>query len=624
MTRFISPPKEELNKLRQQLEPGEQRVFEFFDRYLHEDWEIYIQPHLNGLCPDFVLLNPKAGIAVFEVKDWNLDAMNYYIESKPGKPPVLMAKKDGKDFSKQKENPVEKVYRYKEEIHNLYCPRLKRNSGFAVITAGVIFPFAEDNIVKNLFFPSREFRGMLEYDYYPISGKNALQSGNLNEVFPEGKRRSSYIMNPDMAKDLRNWLVEPDSKAAQRAPLDIDETQKQYIITRTATGYRRIKGPAGSGKSMILAARAAQLISEGKNILVVTYNITLWHFLRDLAVRWKPQCKINTITWLNFHSWCKRVCQENDYEEEYKAIWRRYHLNDDDMLTTGKGITGPLEEVSKLVSSIVDVGEGIVQYDAILVDEGQDFLPEWWNILRKVVKEDGEKLLVADATQDIYGTAKSWTDEAMIGAGFRGEWNKLEFSYRMPPKLINYVRAFAKQFLPEGLYDLPYSHQQKLEDVYPCKLRWVQTTNEQAVQVCEEEILSLAPSADLSPLSMTDITFLAITNKLGLEVINKIGAKGVNFVHTFSDDNSEARRRKLGFYMGDARLKATTLHSFKGWESKSLVVYIGHKNDTRAMCLAYTGMTRLKRNIDGSFLTIICAIKELEEYGKTWPEFVSK
>jgi hypothetical protein len=45
--------------------------------YLPIDWEIYVQPHLNGLRPDFVLLNPRIGIAVFEVKDWDLSAMGY-------------------------------------------------------------------------------------------------------------------------------------------------------------------------------------------------------------------------------------------------------------------------------------------------------------------------------------------------------------------------------------------------------------------------------------------------------------------------------------------------------------------------------------------------------------------
>ena len=80
-------------------------------------------------------------------------------------------------------------------------------------------------------------------------------------------------------------------------------------------------------------------------------------------------------------------------------------------------------------------------------------------------------LLVADATQDIYGTAKTWTDEAMTGAGFPGgRWAELKISYRLPPTALKYARAFAEKFLPMDIVDLPESVQGEL-DMYPCKLR---------------------------------------------------------------------------------------------------------------------------------------------------------
>ena len=135
MIRFVSPPLDQLDKLRQPLTPGERMVVDLFHAELPEDWEIYIQPHLNGLRPDIVLLNPKVGIAVFEVKDWNLGAMEYRVKERAHKCPVLLARKDGKRFSLQSQNPVEKIFRYKQEIHDLYCPRLNARAGFATITA---------------------------------------------------------------------------------------------------------------------------------------------------------------------------------------------------------------------------------------------------------------------------------------------------------------------------------------------------------------------------------------------------------------------------------------------------------------------------------------------------------
>ena len=53
------------------------------------------------------------------------------------------------------------------------------------------------------------------------------------------------------------------------------------------------------------------------------------------------------------------------------------------------------------------------QYDAILTDEGQDFHPLWWQVLRKVLNKNGEMLMAADLTQDIYSTTRYWTDTAM-------------------------------------------------------------------------------------------------------------------------------------------------------------------------------------------------------------------
>jgi hypothetical protein len=99
MTRFISPPKSDLSKLRQPLTAGEKRVFEFFDEKLAPEWEIYLQPHLNGLKPDILLLNPRVGIAVFEIKDWDLNAVSYRVEKQNKGAPILLGCKDGKVFS---------------------------------------------------------------------------------------------------------------------------------------------------------------------------------------------------------------------------------------------------------------------------------------------------------------------------------------------------------------------------------------------------------------------------------------------------------------------------------------------------------------------------------------------
>jgi Nuclease-related domain len=630
MTRFVQPSKDQLHILRRPLTPGERMVFDFFDKYLDREWEIYIEPHLNGLRPDFVLLHPKAGIAVFEVKDWNLDAMGYCMQRLPDGRAILMGKKDGKAFSLQDQNPIEKAFLYKQEIHELYCPRLQKQFGFAVITAGVIFPFADDARVKDLFSSSYRSRVSSGNErYHPLVGKQALQSGDILNVFPEGKRQSSQYMSPDLADDLRNWLVEPDFAATQRVPLELDANQRVYVTTRTETGYRRIKGPAGSGKSLILAARAAQLSSEEKDVLVVTFNITLPHYLRDLAVRWSVRgAKTRqNITWLNFHQWCKRTAQQSGREDDYRALWAQYFETEQELqeafLEVDNGRNTFLSvDVPQFVSSLIKehFGQRIPRYDAILVDEGQDILPGWWSALRQVCKSGGEMLLVADSTQDVYGNASAWTEQAMTGAGFRGDWVRLSTSYRMPPLLIQYARTFAQQLLPKELVELPEAEQMEL-NIFPCHLRWVQTEKEKAVEACLKEVLALPIQATPDILSIPDITFLSDSKWFGRQVVDQISPKGIKTIHTFSVDERESRRQKLAFFMGDARVKATTIHSFKGWEARALLLYIGHARSNKALAAIYAGITRLKRHIEGSYLTVVCSAPELEGFGRTWPAF---
>ena len=110
MPRHINPSKEKWGLLPE----DERKLFDFFDKKLPPEWEMYIKPHLNGLCPDVVLINPYAGIAVFDII----------------KSDEIIG------------NPLEKIQFYKEEILKLYCPSLKErfgNRGAGAITAGIVF-----------------------------------------------------------------------------------------------------------------------------------------------------------------------------------------------------------------------------------------------------------------------------------------------------------------------------------------------------------------------------------------------------------------------------------------------------------------------------------------------------
>lgn len=630
MFRTVHPPKDQLNKLRQPMTSGERLVFDALDRHLDEEWEIYIQPHLNGLRPDFVLLNPNVGIAVIEVKDWNLDAMRYFVKTHGSGLAELYAEKDGKEFAV--ENPFTRIKDYKDAIFEVYCPRLQQKAGYAAICPVVIFPFVARNRVLGLQEAFLDRKALENRDnWFPVGGRDELSADGLKTILPL-LNRANHPMTPALADDLRGWLVEPDFASTQRKPLVMDRNQRILAETRTPSGYRRIKGPAGSGKSLVLAARAAKLASEGQSVLIVTFNITLWHYLRDLIVRGATRGGwMENITFVHFHDWCKRACRTPAFLDEYAKIMAPIRaIADDDSLDDREkkrrisAISGPILDDAVPRLAMRAALSDIDKFDAVLVDEGQDFLPLWWNALRGICKPDGEMVLVADATQDVYGKAGGWTDEAMSGAGFSGGWAQLKVGYRAPSDAMKLTGDFANRFLPPESRDLPEAAQGSLE-LYESTVKWIQCDEQHAVKSCVDAVLAMHRKTGKRGLANADIVFLCDSIDHGQEFIKELttyDAFRVNVAHTYAHNKGEETRRKMAFWLGDARMKATTFHSFKGWETRLLVVYIANLRGPESRAAIYAALTRLKRSEQGSHLTIVCSAPELADFGAGYAALV--
>lgn len=613
--RKVSPPREEFSSLNPPLTAGEQLVFAFFDQHLPPDWEIYLQPHLNGLRPDFVLLNPAIGIAVFEVKDWNLDVRDYFIRDNE-----LWAREGTEEVTVEMRNPVRQVEQYRDEIYNIYCPKLPARDE---ITIGVIFPFAAYERVDHLLrgFWKKSARAAIQ-DNYTITGREQLRAENINHIFPRYNKRSKF-MTDSLARNLRGWLVEPDFSKMSRKPLMMDAKQKTYVTTRTRSGYRRIKGPAGSGKTVVLAARAARLAAERKTVLIASYNITLWPYIRSMVIRAGLELYqagrtnrefLRQITFTHFHEWCKTTCEEFGWRRHYARLWKK-----------GRSREDVLEEDMPALARLAleqDVGEPhrITRYDAILVDEGQDYCPSWWECLRGALKQGGEMILFADETQGLYKRHKPWTEDSMLGlgAGFSGDWAILDRSYRLAPDMADYLKKYIADFLPDKDVNVPEPASDQQE--FPSDLRWSQCEPSGFVQTVCQEVELLLQRNELGQFSRSDICLLVETAETGREIEDALRARNIEVQGTFHEDGKENRRQKMAFRLGDARIRATTIHSFKGWEAHILVVCIREfYNPT----LIYIALSRLKWEGGDGCLRVVCSIGALERFGKNFPDYIA-
>ncbi len=537
----------------------------YFNNLLSIEWEYYIQPSLNGLKPDLIMLHPTYGIVVVEFETIASDGS-----------------------WKRKWSHLEMIAK---EISEIYCPRLGFSSRNRPVLVALVDPLNNWYQSINSKFPIHDLKEFLE---------------NLNN-------NSELRDSEDLLHDLRQWLIEPDSVKERREPLMLDKNQKVLATTRNETGFRRISGPAGSGKSLVLAARAANLISEGKNVAVFSYNITLINYLSHLAICQNSRAR-TTATWLDFFLWFKRLCVAADMSEEHKSIFRYQGFPSDEKI---------VELATKALNKLPKIEVQI--FDAILVDEGQDFSPKWWQLLRLTLREGGEMLLVADATQDVYGKTQLWTPETTINCGFRGKWVKLNTSYRLPIGMLRHIQEFGRINIRSNEIDLPVqAGEQNALGLESFKARWIQVNSEKDrnLNIITEEVMQmLAERKKQEQVSVFDVTLLVQTKNTGASIVRSlVNQYKIPCATTYGDPKNE-RSEKMGFGLGDYSVRATTIHSYKGWESRAIVLVIERAQNERNMALIYAGLTRLKWHPYGSFITVICFDSRLTQYGRSWRSF---
>lgn len=199
-------------------------------------------------------------------------------------------------------------------------------------------------------------------------------------------------------------------------------------------------------------------------------------------------------------------------------------------------------------------------------------------------------------------------------------------SYRVPDKIILLARYFSKHFLDSRLKLNNVKAKKALQgELLPvCGIRWIICSEDSILDSLIESLENMMEKCGPETRkSVSDITLLCDNTALGRRVCNAITKKDkVKIMDTYAADEQKQRKQKLSFYKGRETIKATTIHSFKGWESSLIVLYVPNLDTQEIKRLFYIAITRLKRTNDGSFLTIVSPdkspeVKELADYVNT-------
>jgi len=196
--------------------------------------------------------------------------------------------------------------------------------------------------------------------------------------------------------DLANRAAEILSNArfsilASDTPLDVIDdasdinelTRQQFAALRGAFELPSVAviGPAGSGKTMLALWKLAALIEEGKRALYVCFNVALAEYLqRENAEMAKSIVNVD------------RLFTQIVGPSRGQVSDRYFH-----------------EELPMRILDSADSRSPDQKYDAIVVDEGQDFGETRVIALLDLLKTGGQWLFFADRGQDVYRAGGSET-----------------------------------------------------------------------------------------------------------------------------------------------------------------------------------------------------------------------
>lgn len=218
-------------------------------------------------------------------------------------------------------------------------------------------------------------------------------------------------------------------KRVEESIANLDQHQSRAVI-ETVEGVQRIRGLAGSGKTIVLALKVAYLHSQNPDWkIAVTFNT------RSLKEQFKRLINSFTIEQTSTEPDWDRIDILNAWggpgDKEQDGIYHKFcRAHGIDFLDfgaaktryTGNGaFAGAVQEALKYAGPINPL------YDLILIDEAQDFPPEFLRLCHRFIAEPKRLVYAYDELQSLTGNAVL-PPEQLFGSDANGK-PLVEFDY---------------------------------------------------------------------------------------------------------------------------------------------------------------------------------------------------
>lgn len=429
--------------------PGERRFAQRLEEKLEDDYLIWYNVPVGRerLYPDFIILHPLRGIIVLEVKDWSLENIK---QANPETFTILISGEE-----KCRPNPLGQAREYMLAIVN----QLQNDSQLIQHTGryqgNLAFPYSHGAVFPNIKRIALEKACFLEpmlEEILPsslvICQDEMLPSSDPMEFQERLWNLATYHfgdpLTPNQIDRIR-WNIFPEIRIHSPVEADLDadiaipeilnvmDLQQEQLARSLGDGHRVIHGVAGSGKTMILAYRCIHLAQTiDKPILVLCYNVALAAMLRQKLY---SEGIGHKVTIRNIHKWCSdllwqyRIPKPSPNEFQDNAYYDEIFRLALDGINSGRIPSG--------------------QFGAVMIDEGHDFKPEWYQLVIQMVDPGTDSLLVLyDDAQSIYERQQRQNFSfKSVGVKAQGRTKILKINYRNTEEILSIAYEFAKDLL---------------------------------------------------------------------------------------------------------------------------------------------------------------------------------
>ena len=227
-------------------------------------------------------------------------------------------------------------------------------------------------------------------DDYDRAVKGAFRKWNRlrsPSITPDAMRRCRQELRPIFHLLPARWrTMEQDEEQLVRL------TEQQQLVLYGLRDNRRlaIQGGAGTGKTMLALWQSVRFAREGKQTLFLCFNKALAQWLNDrIDLEIEPEIR-KRLTVSTFHSICrsffgkaKLPFQPPSDPEQQSRFWQT-------------------EVPDKMFNRVIDLVPE-PRFDAIVIDEAQDFSKDWWLTVETLSREsNGALSIFFDPNQNLF------------------------------------------------------------------------------------------------------------------------------------------------------------------------------------------------------------------------------